>query len=126
MNRILIAVIILAFVTPAYGKTHKDEFSVPCSTLWPAVKDTVRNSGKYIVVSIDEAEMTASYSMGSVFTSKRINSVSLDSQSGSCEMRTQTAFSGLVNNDAADFKARVEKSLAKLQSASPTASTSSR
>ncbi len=119
MGRSVIAVILLALAAPAYAKTHKDSFDVPCATLWTAVKDTVRDSGKYIVVSVDEADMTASYSMGSVFTSKRVNSVSLAPQGSSCEMQTQTSFSGFVNNDARDFKTRVEKSLSKLRETAP-------
>ena len=38
-------------------------------------------------------------------------------------MQIQTAYSGLVNNDAADFKKRVDESLAKLQGSQPAAAT---
>jgi hypothetical protein len=119
MNRLIIAIVLLTLAAPAYAKTHKDNFDVPCSTLWKAVKDTIRNSGKYIVVSIDEPDMTASYSIGSILTSKRVNSVSLNPKSNGCEMQTQTSYSGLVNNDAGDFKKRVEDSLAKMKSDTP-------
>jgi hypothetical protein len=39
----------------------------------------------------------------------------------SCEMQTQSGFSGLGNNDAGDFKKRVAESLAKQQASQPTA-----
>jgi len=43
---------------------------------------------------------------------KRTNSVVLNRRGDTtCEMQTQTAFSGLAHNDAGAFKKRVEKSL---------------
>jgi hypothetical protein len=101
------------------AKTHKDEYNVPCNTLWQAVRDTVRNSGKYGIISINDSELTASYNIGGTLTGKRINTVLLNPQGNGCEMQIQTAYSGLVNNDASDFKKRVDDSLAKLQGAQP-------
>jgi hypothetical protein len=103
---------------PAFAKTHKDVFTVPCSVLWPAVKDTLRNSGKYGIIGIDSTEMTASFNIGGFLKGKRINSVVLNTKGNDCEMQTQTSSSGLANNDAGDFKSRVQASLAKLQAAS--------
>jgi hypothetical protein len=39
-------------------------YAIPCSGLWPAVKDTVRNSGYYAIVLIDDTEMVASFAIG--------------------------------------------------------------
>jgi hypothetical protein len=61
--------------------------------------------------------MTASYNMGGNLTAKRFNSLILNSQGENCELQIQTAFSGLVNNDAGDLKKRVDDSLAKLKAA---------
>jgi len=98
----------------AHAKTHRDGFRVSCDVLWPAVKDAMRNSGKYGIVGIDNTEMTVSYIIGGSLGGKRLNSVVLNRQGdNACEMQTQTAFSGLVHNDAGDFKKRVEHSLAK-------------
>jgi hypothetical protein len=106
------------FVPAASAKTHKDNFAVPCDVLWRAVKDAIRNSGKYGVIGIDNEEMTASYNIGGTLGGKRTNSVILNKTSEStCEMQTQTAYTGLAHNDAGDFKERVEKSLAKLSEA---------
>jgi hypothetical protein len=63
--------------------------------------------------------MTASYNIGGNLTGKRINTVLLNAQGDSCEMQIQTAFSGLGNNDAGDFKKRVDESLAKLKGTPP-------
>jgi hypothetical protein len=107
---------------PSFAKTHKENYTVSCATLWPAVKDTLRNSGKYGIIGIDSAEMTASFNIGGTLTGKRVNSVLLNAKGDSaCEMQVQTAFSGLVNNDFGDFKKRVDESMDKLKSASPAA-----
>jgi len=87
--------------------------------LWPAVKDVLRNSGKYGIIGIDNTEMTASFNIGGTLGGKRINSVVLNTKGDGCEMQIQTAASGLIHNDEGDFKKRVDESLAKLQAAQP-------
>lgn len=127
MKRILALTMLLFFAFPTFASTHKDAFNVPCNELWRAVKDTLKNSGKYGIIAIDNSEMTASYNMGGNLMAKRTNSAMLNTKDNgaSCELQVQTAYSGLGNNDAGDFKKRVEESLAKLkgqpeQVASPT------
>jgi hypothetical protein len=115
------ALVVLMVAAPSFAKTHKENYTVPCTTLWPAVKDTLRNSGKYGIIGIDNTEMTASFNIGGTLTGKRINSLVLNSKPEGCEMQVQTAFSGLVNNDAGDFKKRVDESLEKLKAAPPAA-----
>jgi hypothetical protein len=119
MKHALIAVLLLSAAVPAVAKTHKESYTIPCSTLWPAVKDTLRNSGKYGIISITNDEMTASYNIGGALTGKRTNTVLLNTVGTGCEMQIQTAYSGFVNNDASDFKGRVDASLAKLKAAAP-------
>jgi hypothetical protein len=116
MKRITLGSLMLLLVaSPSFAKTHKEMYSVSCATLWPAVKDTLRNSGKYGILGIENSEMTASFVIGGTLTGKRINSVVLNMKGdNSCEMQVQTAYSGLVNNDEGDFKKRVDASLAKL------------
>ena len=121
MKRLLVTFLIFAAALPAVAKTHKDEYTVSCATLWPAIKDVLRNSGKYVIISITNDEMTASYNIGGNLTGKRTNTVLLNAQGSGCEMQIQTAYSGLVNNDASDFKKRVDESLAKLQGTQPVA-----
>ena len=122
MKRAIFALPVAALMlsaVPAVAKTHKDNFTVPCATLWPAIKDVLRNSGKYGIISITNDEMTASYNIGGALTGKRVNSVLLNTIPSGCEMQIQTAYSGFVNNDASDFKSRVDASLAKLKDAPP-------
>lgn len=118
MKRFTVVFLLLLIVAgPAFAKTHKDNYPVSCSVLWPAVKDALRNSGKYGILGIDSNEMTASFVIGGTLGGKRINSVVLNGKGETCEMQTQTAYSGLIHNDAGDFKQRVDESLAKLKAA---------
>ena len=118
----VVVLMLLAVGAPSFAKTHKENYSVSCAALWPAVKDTLRNSGKYGILGIENTEMTASFVIGGTLTGKRINSVVLNAKGdNACEMQVQTAFSGLANNDEGDFKKRVDASLAKLPAAPPTA-----
>jgi hypothetical protein len=117
----VLALMILIVAGPLFAKTHKEMYTMQCSTLWPAVKDTLRNSGKYGILSIDNGDMAASFNIGGTLTGKRVNSVVLNAKGDSCEMQVQTAYSGLVNNDEGDFKKRVDASLEKLKSSPPAA-----
>jgi hypothetical protein len=115
MKRIFVLFLMFAFALPTYASTHKEQFNVSCKVLWAAVKDTLKNSGKYGIIGIDNEEMTASYNIGGNLTGKRQNSAVLNSTNGGagCELQIQTAYSGLVNNDAGDFRKRVDESLAR-------------
>lgn len=62
MKRIVgVALLLLLAGVPAFCKTHEETYPVLCSVLWAAVKDTLRNSGKYGIIGIDNMEMTASF-----------------------------------------------------------------
>jgi len=123
MQRLFALTLVLLVAAPSFAKVHKDMYSVSCTTLWAAVKDTLRNSGKYGILGMDNNEMTATYSMGiGTAGQKRQNSVVLNMKGdASCEMVVQSGFSGLNNDDAGDFKKRVDKSLAAIQAAPPSA-----
>ena len=115
MKRALAIWLLLAFGGTAFAKTHSDVFNVPCPALWSAVKDTLRNSGKYGIIGIDNDEMTASYNIGGFLSGRRTNSVVLNAREGGCELQVQTVYSGVEHTDAGDLKKRVEQSLAKQQ-----------
>jgi hypothetical protein len=117
MKRLIALSLLLLLAAPAFASTHKFPYDTPCNELWRAVKDTLRNSGKYGIISIDNAETTASYNIGGNLTGKRMNTALLVSTGAGkgCELQVQTAFSGLVNNDAGDLKKRVDESLTKLK-----------
>ncbi len=114
---VIVALLLSTLTLPAFAKTHKDVFEVPCTTLWPAVKDVLRNSGKYGIIGIDSQEMTASYNIGGTLGGKRVNSLVLNAQGEKCEMQVQTAFSGMIHDDYGDLKKRVDEALAKQKAA---------
>ena len=60
MKKIVLVILLLTLAAPGFASTHKDSYNVPCSELWAALKDTLRNSGKYGIIAIDNVEMTAS------------------------------------------------------------------
>ena len=115
----LIALAGLTLAAPAFAKEHSDTYPVACSDLWPAVKDVVKNSGNYVVVSMDNTEMMSSYTVGAV--RHRTNSVHLNVQGSGCEMVVQSTYRGVAHDDASDFKNRVDEALAKLKAAPPAA-----
>lgn len=119
MIRVTLIALLLALTVPAFAKTHKYDYDIPCSNLWPAVKDALRNSGKYGIIGIDSGEMTASYNIGGFLGGKRINSLVLNTIATGCELQVQTSFSGVEHDDAGDLKKRIDESLAKLPPAPP-------
>lgn len=119
---VVVALMSLALALPALGKTHKNTYPIPCSEVWPAVKDTLSNPENYSVVTSDDAIMTASYNVkhaahvtvtGAVL--QRTNHVTLISKGAECEMQVISNYSGFEHNDSGDFKERVEASMAKLK-----------
>ena len=119
MKRFACIALLASLALPAYAKTHKDPYSMACSALWLAVKDVLKTSGKYNIIGIDSTEMTASFTVGSVFSGKLMNSVVLNVKGDGCEMWINTAYRGLEHNDAGDFQKRVDLSLAKNSAAAP-------
>jgi hypothetical protein len=114
----IVALLTLVVAVPAFGKVHKDVFPVPCSDLWDAVQDTIKNSGSYTPILADNTQMTAAFHIGGAIHSRDL-SVHLEPQGSGCEMQTSTSFSGVFQSDAGDFKSRVEQSLAKLKGSKP-------
>jgi len=116
-----VTLMLLIGAEPSFAKVRKDLYSVPCSVLWPAVKDTVRNSGNYAILLIDQTEMIASFAIG-MGQSIRIDSAVLNAQGDTCEMQVQPLYEGTpFSDDGGDFKKRVDKALTQLQPSQPPA-----
>lgn len=116
----------LVFALPIFGETYKSMYPMPCSELWPAVKDALSNPDNYDVVGSDEAKMTASYKVkhtahvtitGAVL--QRTNKVTLVPKDTGCQMQVVSNYSGFEHNDRDDFKKRVDESLANPKTAKP-------
>jgi hypothetical protein len=118
VKRFVIVALLPTLAVPAFAAgTHQDVFNVPCSVLWSAVNDAVKNSGKYGIVGTDNTAMTASFTAGGGPGARTV-SVVLHAQGNSCEMQT-TVGAGPPHNDAGAFKTRVTASLAKLPARQP-------
>jgi hypothetical protein len=126
-TRLVVAALIsLVLALPAFGKTYKSTYPVPCSDVWSAVKDTLSNPENYSVDESDDAQMTAAYKVkhaahvtitGAAL--QRTNHVALLSKGTECEMHVVSNYSGFEHDDKGDFKKRVDDSLAKLKAAPP-------
>ncbi len=123
---VVVALMSLVLALPAFGKTYKSTYPVPCSDVWSAVKDTLSNPENYSVDESDDAQMTAAYKVkhaahvtiaGAAL--QRTNHVTLVSKGTECEMRVGSNYSGFEHDDKGDFKKRVDDSLAKLKAAPP-------
>ena len=127
MRLIAETLLLLALACAAFGMTYKSSYSVPCSDLWPAVKDTLGNpDNHYEVVRSDDAQMHAEYNVhheahvtisGAIL--QRMNKVTLVPKGEGCEMQVVSNWSGIEHSDRSDFKKRVDDSLAKLKAVPP-------
>jgi hypothetical protein len=115
-----VALMLLMVGGPLFAGTRKDIYNMPCSALWPAVKGTVRNSGEYAVVFLDNTEMIASFAIGAG-QQLRIGSAVLNVKGDTCELQVQMHEPGALTDDTGSFKKRVDKTLAELRSSNPPA-----
>lgn len=106
----------LILAEPGFGKTRKDTYNAPCTDVWAAVKDALKNQAFYTVTAKDNDAMAASYNIvGGVH--RRTNSVALAVRGSGCEM--QISYTDIAHDDASRFKKRVDGSLARLKSTKP-------
>jgi len=117
--------LLLSFALQALGRTTKNNYSVPCNDLWPAVKEALSNPDNYTVVSSDDEKWSAAYDVkhsahvnisGALL--QRTNKVSLETEGTGCQMHVVSNYSGWEHNDRNDFVKRVDEALAKQQGAS--------
>jgi hypothetical protein len=108
---------VLVVTAPALAKS-KDVYPVSCDDLWAAVKDSLQSPRDYAILSMNEAEQRASFTIiGNlvVFTQK----VALTARDGGCAMKATFIQIGPDDSDWRQFHHRLERSLAKLQAAKP-------
>ena len=123
---VVVALLSLTFVVPAFGRTYKSTYPDPCSEVWSAVKHTLSSPENYTVQKSDDAQMNAFYDVkhsahvtitGAAL--QRTNQVTLIPKGTGCEMHVVSNYSGFEHNDQGDFKKRVDDSLAKLKASKP-------
>ncbi len=123
---LIVTLVSLALALPAFGKTSKNTYPVPCGELWGAVKDVLGNAENYNVEESNDSLMAATYKVkhaahvtvsGAVL--QRANHVALVSKGTECEMQIKSNYSGFEHNDSGDFRKRVEESFGKLKESKP-------
>lgn len=116
----VVALLLVIIATPLFGgKTRKELYPVPCSILWPAVKDALRSSERFGIVYLDNAEMIASFSVawGNGF---RIETAVLYPDAEHCELHLKPLSKPPISgDDAGDLKNEVDAALTRLGSAQP-------
>jgi len=55
IKTVFVVLVTIGVALPAFGKTYKSTYTIPCSKLWGAVKDTLSNGENYTVVENDDA-----------------------------------------------------------------------
>ncbi|HEY3927775.1 MAG TPA: hypothetical protein VGL89_05340 [Candidatus Koribacter sp.] len=123
---VLWAFLILGIAVPALGKTYKNTYSVPCSDVWPGVKQVLAGADNYNVKATDDAKMHADFqpkhsahvNVSGVLL-QRENHVTLVTKGSGCEMQVVSNYSGWEHDDQGDFKKRVDEAMLALKAAKP-------
>ena len=112
MKHLIFAGVFVLIAATMFGQVQVYSYAMPCDAVWPALKDTVRNSGKYAPLLLDSKEMVASFAVSSIEGRFGIESAVLDPTSVGCSLRVVSPGLGVDNGD---LKKQVDKSLAKLK-----------
>src|ERR1017187_8419965 len=111
MKFAVVVLMSIAVAVPAFGKTYKSTYPIPCSELWGAVKDTLSNPDNYDVKESDDAQMKAAYDVKHAVHAnisgaalQRTNHVTLVPKGTGCELQIGSNYSGWEHDDKGDFK----------------------
>jgi hypothetical protein len=117
MLKFLTSFFLLVVAASALAKP-RDVYPVSCNDLWAAVHDTLDNPHNYGIVSINDIEQKASFTVVGNLTAYT-DKVALTAKDGGCAMNAAFLEVGPDNSDWLQFHHRLAKSLAKLQAAKP-------
>jgi len=98
------------FKTPL-KEVHTEIFDVTCNVLWIALNDTLKKSGKYDVLGVDDSDTIAVYMVGRI--DLHFDWVILKSEQNNCAMQIMVSFPKERSHDAGDLIKRVQASLSK-------------
>jgi len=118
MSKFLIASFFLLVVTaPALAKS-RDVYPVSCGDLWAAVHDTLDNPHNYVILSMNDVERRASFTVVGNLTAYT-DKLALTATEGGCTMKATILQVGAADSDWRQFHHRLGRSLAKVQAAKP-------
>jgi hypothetical protein len=116
-NFLITSFYLLVVAAPALANS-KDVYPVSCGDLWAAVHDTLDNPHNYVILSMNDVERKASFTVVGNLTAYA-DSVALTAKDGGCAMKATFLEVGADDSDWRQFHHRLERSLAKFQAAKP-------
>ena len=114
---LITSIFMLVVAAPALAKP-RDIYPVPCIDLWAAVKDSLGNPHDYGILSINDIEHKASFTVIGNLT-RYTDKVELTEKPGGCAMKATFLQVGPDDSDWRQFHNRLVRSLARLQAAKP-------
>lgn len=94
----------------------KGVYPVSCDELWAAVKETLRNHNNYGLGGLNDLDLRASFIViGDLWV--QTDRVALVEKGNGCEMKADVADIGAENTNYRQFRGRVERELARMESA---------
>lgn len=122
MTRTLAALfLILLLAIPSFAKTKemhavKGVYPVSCDDLWSAVKETLHDHDNYGLGGVNDLDLRASFVViGDLWV--QTDRVALVQKGSGCEMRTDIFDMGAENTNYRQFRTRVQRVLARMESA---------
>jgi hypothetical protein len=101
----------------AWAKVHTEIFDITCNVLWSALNDTLKNSGKYSTITLDDPDVMAVFVVGSGSKKDkdvgRIDYAILKGKENGCSMQVIETLHQTFRNDADALTKRVKESLSK-------------
>jgi len=114
MPRVFSVLLALFVAVPAYAKSKRDVYPMPCDVLWSAVKNTLENPKDYGLLAVNDLTLRASFMVVGNLV-RYTDRVALSEEDGSCRMDLRMLQVGPDNSDERGFRHRLKRSLAKVQ-----------
>ena len=121
MKTLVITLILLVTVSPAYAKPATRTYPNSCEQVWKIVESTPTGPGHpYSSTMLDDKRLKAEFVTGhGAWTGKRTLYLTLSGTGDTCTVAIEGVFSGLAHNDKGDLFKRIEEALPKTPSKSP-------
>lgn len=117
MKAVVLIMFVVLLSVPALAKP-RDVFPGACDNVWAAVSATLADGRNYGIVSIDDLNRRAYFTVIGDLT-VRTDKVTLVSVDGGCQMKLVVTQIGSDNSDERCFRNRLKKAMARLQAVKP-------
>ena len=117
MKAVVSMMFVVLLSVPALAKP-RDVFTGTCDNVWTAVSATLSDGRNYGIVSLDDLNKRAVFTVIGDLT-VRTDRVTLIPSDGGCQMKLVITQIGSDNSDERCFRNRLTKAMARLQAAKP-------